>query len=639
MKWNPRLEFDRIISGKSIQQLGLVLLLFITVLLFIAGIYTLFGRHGRFDENIHQVFVDMTNPETVRDSAYYTSQPFFKEIAQSEITKQPDKNKPGFWVVFGLVVVYVVGAVFFTGLLIATITNIWRGRADKFRRGAVKYRFSNHIVFLGYHSLIAGMIQKICEEEHEHIKDIRIVVGVENDASHVSKKIKNRLYDRYRDKVVVLQADSCNMKDLKRLRVTHAKEVYIIGEYDDAYNLRSYRSIYELSLCEKSAKASMPQCYVKLQSQATLTLFRTYASAGDLGIDFAKFHSFSFYDEWARNVIMDLVEKKSKIKKKWPGYENLQDHFIISGMTEMGIALARKAALLCHRPDHSRPTIITLIDDEISTKAEHFIIQHQAFFDRISYRIQSKANTYNHIPIKYDNLLDVSFEFIEGNFSEKPIRQEISDSANSNQQVTTLVICYDNPQQNIITGLNLPNIFYEDNSNVSVWLYQPTLGDLGYYMNSIRYKNVDTFGMLGKDLDIQNKDNTLRAKLINHYFHCQKNENKNNDDSQKPLKDYSNQRLINTEWEGTDLSERWACIRRAEFIPVLANYIDNDMDLEKMERQRTVVDNLLFPLPENGDPYSIQNDYSIYIATIKRIYSTNSFTFIKQENNEKDQDN
>lgn len=620
MKWNPRLIFDRIISGKSLQQLELVFILFITILLFIAGIYTLFGRHGRFDENIHQVFVDMTNPETVRDSAYYASQPFFKENAQNEITNQPSKNKPGFWVVFGLVVVYVLGAVFFTGLLIATITNIWRGRADKFRRGAVKYKFSNHIIFLGYNSLIPGMIQKICEEEHNRIKDIRIVVGVENDASLVNKKIKNRLYDRYRDKVVVLQADSCNMKDLKRLRVSYAKEVYIIGEYDDAYNLRSYRTIYELSLNEKSAKASMPECYVNLQSQATLTLFRTYASAGDLGINFSKFHSFSFYDEWA----------KSMINKHWKNNEDFQDHFIIAGMTEMGIALARKAALLCHKPNDSKHTIITLIDDGVSTKAEHFIIQHQELFDHIIYRIRTKTKNYDHIPIKYNDLLDVTFEFIEGSFSDKSIRQEITDNANNDQKKITLAICYDNPQQNIISGLNLPNIFYEEKHKISIWLYQPTLGDLGYYLNNSRYKNVITFGMTGKDLDIQNTENTRRAKLINHYFRHQKDENKNDADSNKILNDYSNQRLIDTEWEDTNISERWACIRRAEFIPFLAHYMDNDKNMEKMECQRNAVDNLLFPIFEDGNTYSIQNDYSLYIATIKRFYTTNNFTFLNK---------
>ena len=599
MKKTPILNFDRILAGKSGKQLSIILTIFLVILLSVTGFYTYCSKARDntsfiefvkdFPANFPKAFVDLTNPETLHKSVYDPDQ-------NTELT-----NKlPPEWLLF---IAYIIGAIVFTGLLIATITNAWRGRAERFRRGAVSYKFKNHIVFLGYNHLIAGMILKILENE----KDARIVVGVENNASVISDKIKNRLYDRHRKNVVVLQADSCNREDLDRLRICQAKEVYIIGEHDDTYNLKCYRTIYELSLCERTRETRMPECYVNLHSQTTLTLFRTYTSANELGIDFTNFHSFSFYDEWARIMIMKMLDKKWKIDK------NLQNHFIIAGMTEMGIALARKATLLCNKPSDGEHTIITIIDNEMDKKAKHFIVQHQDFFDRCMYRIQSKNFNSIYTPINGDHILDVEYEFIEGNLSDEIIRHHLSAIAGNDKKTTILAICYDDPQQNIVSGLNLPSIYYNvkkknlDESKARVWIYQPTLGDLGKYLKSYRFNRFDTFGMLGEDLEIQNTECISKAKLITHFFrHKERND-----------MDYSKHKLIDTEWDATSIAKRWICIRHAEFIRILEQYKANDKDMEIMERKRSAIDIFLFG---EEDLYSLEkNFYANYITTLKNI--------------------
>lgn len=538
----------------------------------------------------------MTNPETVS-------------------SKLDDPSK-GFWSVFGFAFVYFLGAAAFTGLLIATITNIWRARADKFRRGTVKYRFKEHIVFIGYNSLIAGMIQKICEKE-----DVRIVVGVENNASTICDKIKNRLFNDYRNRVVVLQADGCNMKDLERLRVSYAKDIYIIGEHDDAYNLKCYRTIYEVFLCEKSPKAKMPQCYVNLHSQATLTLFRTYASAGDLGIDFTSFHSFSFYDEWARTMIQN----------EWESNESIQDHFIIAGMTEMGLALARKVALLCHNPNDNKPTRITFIDDEACKKSKLFIIQHQDFFDNCLYRIRSKNGDQIHRP-KYEKaILDIEFAFIDGDLTDDMVRQNISYSRFF-QQNTTIALCYDDPQQNLIMGLNLPNIVYDNKSGASVWIYQPTFGDLGNYLKNSWYQKVVTFGMLGEDLDIKNEENIRKAKLLNHFF-IYYNNNSEKEGKEKEI-NYSDDDLIQKEWESINVYKRWECIRRAEFISLCENKRQSNCGISqlfKLERKRNTTDNLLF---DNEESYTLRGIIPEYFKALQKDISSKNYQLNKTNNDQ-----
>lgn len=586
MKWErPFLIIDRNLAGKSLKQLLGAIIPFAIVFVGVFLCY-LFIRNGSVYEKLGQAFVDTTVPSTIYNEVYDTIQPFNNDVGQCNA-------KPSLGDIIWFTIIYIFGTIAFTGLLISAITNIWRTRAEKFRRGTVSYNFKGHIVFIGYNNLVPGMIQKICEEN----EDTRVVVGVEDKASTISDKIKNRLWEKYRNNVVTLKADSCNREDLKRLRVPYAEEVYIIGEHDDAYNLKCYRTIYELSLCDYSRESKMPKCYVNLHSQATLTLFRTYASADELGIDFTNFHSFSFYDEWAKYMI----------KKHWESSEDIQDHFIIAGMTEMGIALARKIVLLCHKPSKEKHTIINFIDDDMVSKSKLFIIQNQDFFDRCHYKIKTRQVYLTHEPEADKDLLDVAFEFIEGNLSEEEIRQKLNDTALDEKKTTTIAICHDDPQQNITMGLSLPKNFNGDNCDARVWIYQPTLGDLGKYLESERYTYFETFGMSGEELDVRNEICTKRALLINHFFLHKK----------EPTLDFSKKFLIETEWEGTDIAKRWICIRHAEYIPFLTKYKDSDSKMTTVERNRSVADIFLFG---EESLYSLENDfYSKYIDALKSI--------------------
>lgn len=564
MKRNrPLLYIDRIMASKSWKQLGFALILFLIILVGVT-LYYWISTNGTFGDNIARSFVYLTNQDSLRD-----------EVKSSDNHILNNRR------VWEFAFVYLVGTVVFTGILIATITNIVRTRSNKFRRGSVGYKFRKHVVFLGYNSLIAGVIQKLCEED----ENLRIVVGVEDDASMISDKIKNRVWKAFRSNVVVLKADSCNREDLERLRVPYAKEVFIIGEHDDAYNLKCYRTIYELSLCEPSSTNRMPQCYVNLQSQSTLTLFRTYASAGEIGVDFTNFHAFNFKDEWASGLLLNNSARFNNNKE-------CHNHIIIAGMTEMGVFIAQEAVLLCHYPNIF--TTITFIDDAAETRKKDFIAQHQKLFN-------------------HGDMLDIDFDFVESGLSDEKVRMDISADSDDSSKVTTIAICYDDYQQNITLGLNLPEKIY-GNNNVGVWVYQPTSSDIGKYLKNSHYENVITFGMSGDLLDIRNRKNTQIAKRINHYFRrC--NEDKI---------DYSNQRLIEMEWEEISISERWLCLRRAAFTAVLSQYKQDFSMMVDLERRRTVAEKMLFP-SETDEP----TDYNKYIKSIKDEICPDIFNNVK----------
>ena len=612
------LWIDRVISGNWWKQIAVAALLFLFAFIIVFILWLILIKLSKNDENVWslltKVFADMASPVTVRNEAY---------------------NSPPSWNFLGYSIVYFIGAIFFTGIFVATITNILRTRADRFKAGTVKYKFKGHIVFLGYDDMIVGMILKLCEERNG---DVRIVVGVEDKVYEINDKIKNRLYGKYKYNVVVLQADGCNRTDLeKRIRVPHAERVYIIGEHDDAYNLKSYRTIYELSLCSKKKDFDerLPQCYVNLRHKSTLSLFQTYATAGDIGVDFSKFHVFNFYDEWARNMIVgEKLGVESRIDRGAPPKKNI--HLVIVGMTEMGIALARQAMLWCHYPNDIKTTI-TFIDPQADLYSKLFVGSHQNLFKVCHYTLfkpydsnkEKNENSKQDIgfykvkEINEGSELDIEFEFYKTYISDDDIRKIIVDWGSDKQQLLTIAICLPKAAQSFGAAIYLPEELI-DNKNVPIWVYQPTYGDMGNYLSGSRYKNIITFGMSGESLDICNEDIIKTAKKINHYFRNHKKE--------VPV-NYDNERWIDAEWQSNDIHKKWMCINRAGCITAMQRIKDSpDIDnlLIRVEIKRRIIEKLVVPYissnkndKENDyvdDMYNInEDDIKSFFETIKEI--------------------
>ena len=641
--------------------------IFAIVLGIVSGFYTLFNYKASpnqdFLKTIAQSFVDMTSPVTVRNTVYETNQnnsyiqsskPESEWSAENDTialnTKSENLNQKNTGTnnsqneggnggyIFWLSIVYFIGAVVFTGLFIATITNILRTRADRFKLGTINYKFKNHVVFIGYDDLIIGMIQKICNDEQErttnnqnnnkivrffkklvYIEGSYIVVGVESNASDINDRIKNKIYNAHKDKIVVLMADGCNRNELeKRLRVHYAESVYIIGEHDDAYNLKSYRTIYEISLCQKKFWERMPECYVNLRHKSTLTLFQTYAIASDIGVDFSYFHAFNFYDEWARFMIVGegLKEEYRIDYRNGESNGSRQVHLVIAGMTEMGRALARQAILVCHYPKNT-PTKITFIDPQANLYSKQLIGSHQDLFKRCPYTFFDSSAQKVHEPkpnerekINKNEILDVEFEFYAADISDLPIRDILEKWAEDGNQLLTIAICLSKAPQNLAAGLYLPNKFFE--KHIPIWIYQPTYGDLGNYLRgSKRYNNVVTFGMSGENLDICNENMLKKVQLINHYLNNHEN----------GVVNYDNDRWMEMEWEALGIHEKWLCINRASRIPAINRMKDKDgADIDmiaKVELKRMKIERLIVPGASSDKQPLNEEDEKEYIKNFQ----------------------
>lgn len=119
-----QLSFDRSFSGLVKYQLLWMCLFIFIALLFLFILFFSDCKEQSFSQIISSLFVDMISPVSLRAIAYNES------FDVQEYLR--------------LLLVYVVGMVFVSGLLIATLSNAIRTRAESFRNGLTSYSFDNH---------------------------------------------------------------------------------------------------------------------------------------------------------------------------------------------------------------------------------------------------------------------------------------------------------------------------------------------------------------------------------------------------------------------------------------------------------------------------------------------------------------
>lgn len=411
-------------------------------------------------------------------------------------------------------IAYIFGLIVFSGVLIATITNIIRTIGDRYLNGTAYYRFKNHILFLGYDELMIGTLKQILTRmgEHDDIRDV--VIAVPEDVAEIRKKIYQKLSNEQTKRVYVIYASRTRIDDLqKRVGVEKAESIYIIGQPEevnhDTDNLRCLSLV--AYLCRKKT-GHTTYCMYYLQNQATLYLmhrleynledFSQYLPM-ELRRDtkgvkefVKKSEPFNFYESISRHVLIGDLEKGKFLAVHMSGRD---PHFVIFGITEMGYALIRNVLMTQHFPD--KTLHVTLIDPQASMKMHQLTLRHRPLFDNCQYSLLALENPSLNLfhEAKLD-FLDVVVDFIQCDYGNAALAEKMSMWAENDS--LAIAVCTDSTSDNMELALHMPLRVQE--SKAPVWAYQSDDSSMNTFLRQTSavglngvYKNIHLFSSEG----------------------------------------------------------------------------------------------------------------------------------------------
>lgn len=437
-------------------------------------------------------------------------------------------------------IVAIMGLLLFTGLLISVVSNMLERHVERYREGNISYPLEKHVVIIGFDEMVPMLVLQICTDPQ--YEDCYILIQSVQPSSEVRNRIHTVLDTELEKRVLVLHAQRNSTEELEKLYTTSAREIFLIGEsneYDhDSLNIDSLQKI--VAIHRKKSNCPRITVSVLFEYQTTYAAFQV----SDLAEEWRKqidFHPFNFYEEWAKKLLVKRYYGEENAKVKYPALDrepitwesDRYVHFVIIGMSRMGVALGVEAAHLLHFPNFCRDkrlkSRITFIDADADKEMNFFRGRYRHYFDlSLSYYRDmeqiEKVHTIlpNQIYGKEVNFLDIEFEFIKGQAETPEIQQLLAQWAKDPQQELSIAICLNFPPQSMAMGLYLPDVIYDQ--NIPVFIRQETSSALLDMLNNRikkeslnRYSHVYPFGMLTNCFDLD-RHSARRAQLVNYIY-------------------------------------------------------------------------------------------------------------------------
>lgn len=641
--WKRRyLTLDRYMSGDFWK-------LFLWCLGITIGLFLLFWCIGWFCNRwtLGDTFIQLSNP------------------ARSDEPNAPQRE----WL--AIVLVNLLGLFVLNGVILTLFVNWVSNRKERHNNGEARYpyiqskRFS---VIIGGHKMVSSLANTLFRKG-----DIDyILIQTQRNPEQVRKEIYAEINDESLARnVVIYSGDRTSWHELEELRLEKAKEIYLIGEphhFDgsshDAINIQCWNLITKH--INQSMEPRIP-IHVMFEYQSTFSAFQFTDLKTEQSKTF-RFIPFSIYETWAQQVLTN--RKKSGDFNYIPldGWKGLpysshqRAHLIIVGMSKMGMALAIEAAHMAHysnfnNKETGRPrTLITLIDRNAKREMLFFMGRFRELFKLARWRfvkapdgvVRTKEESWNiydtsreisersnrnylwHDPMgdedygspycgKYlgENMIDIDFEFIEGDVALPSIQKYIEDAcadnsaktemlrAETSQYIpddtskTTIAVCLPVASEAMSAALYFESSVYRNAQQILV--QQPESGAL---VNAVRYgltgderskfKILKPFGMIEK-CDYLSQINSILPKLVAYAYECLPNSSlskeyrKSNNVEEFIRKVESNWLEITSKGGKTAIAKRWSNIYCANSFDTKLRSVGIDPESDEDIRDEKVI--------------------------------------------------
>ena len=484
--------------------------------------------------------------------------------------------------------IYLVGLIFVSGYLIASLSNMIRSRAERYRRGEAKYCFfKGHLLILGYDDMVIGLLKAENVKKFKHI-----VVAVPTDISKVRDKLRSGLNAETFKRVVMIKATIDDKEDLERLCVDRVGKLYIIGgekdELHDVVNLHGFDMIKEI--CNDKG-TEMPICNVHFKNQVTFTLFQAINKQED---KFKYLNPFNFEEMWARRVLAGLDKEYDygsfldvRGERRMDKDSDCSVHVVIAGMTAMGEALAKEVALIAHYPNFKskgKRTKITFIDKNARGNMQLFVGKYRELFKLCGYsyyNLDTGCAETNERETG-ERFLDLEFEFLDSNIANPKLQDMIEDWCRDEWRLLSIFVCFETSYRSIAAGAYLPFAVYD--RKIPVFVYQAALGNIDKYLKSKKYGNVRVFGMSNQGENFMEVHGEEMAKGVAYCYYKMFNP------EGTIMKDEV--------WKDCTPCEKWSNIYNASSIPTKLRSLGMKENLTLMENLRELSEDEIETLAE-----------------------------------------
>lgn len=476
------------------------------------------------------------------------------------------------------IIITSVGVVFIA-VLTSMITNAFERIGQRYLTGESSFLMNNHIVIIGTSDVIYSILKSKRDGK------ARFLIMTSRDVASKRRELLSILDDEsYNKRLCFLYGDRTSKKDVMRLSLAYAKEVFVIGDNEESDSIESYRDSYNMDCVDiiandptviklRNGRCKLP-CHVMFEYQTTFVAFH-FSEMGDAYREHLVFMPFNFYDMWAQTVLVagafddEGTHIKYNFLDKLPNGNYLNKdseesvHLIIVGMTKMGIALGLQAAQVCHFPnfisDNTRRTRITFIDADADIEFNYLNGRYRNLFQYARHRFVNLSSGKVGLSKPWANdasWLDVEWEFIKGRIESPKVQTYISDACDDKKHITTIAVCLNRSHQSLATAMFLPDSVFEKSLQILVnqrlsgtIINRVATSDNPKNKDIYRYKSLRPFGMIGCGYAPKYEDEMIiRSKYVSYVYDSYyrttkegKEKQKNDNSWDEKLENYNNE--------------------------------------------------------------------------------------------------
>lgn len=333
------------------------------------------------------------------------------------------------------VFVSILGAVFFSGILVSTITNSIMCRVDNYKEGKINYNhLKDHYIIIGANEILVSIINSIED------KKCKILIVSDKKPTEVKSTLYRVDKETKINQIIVYNEHPLNYQTVKKLCVEHCKSIYIIGEQNSTGNdLDNIKFLDNLIKHIDSKKLKKPiKCYLSYNDSYYIMNYCRDLKTSSINIIPFNFYALCLNSIWG----IGLLYSKMKDNKKEGESNALQrriygKHIIILGYSVCAEEVVKSVILNAHSAEYKNGTALGKTNITIISPEEHIL-------DIFSYKY--KKTYLEDITLCHKKMVEYSPES----------SQLINDYVLESKENVYIVCCSNDSNKNIMLANGLP---------------------------------------------------------------------------------------------------------------------------------------------------------------------------------------